>query len=169
MNGFRKGAAAPSILLSWCVGGATLLLLKEWRAANTRDNLVVLRRCCSSSGPGLKKSRADKACEMGLRRLAMAPQSGGCGRRAAIVPRRGGASVPQTNTNQSTNNKQKETITSSNKPPQQFNKQTLWCCGCGVLLCCRGLREVGATEQGGACEGCPRHAGKRRGRRCRHS
>ena len=30
---------------------------------------------------------------MGLRRLAMAPQSGGCGRRAAIVPRRGGASV----------------------------------------------------------------------------
>ena len=27
----------------------------------------------------------------------MAPQSGGCGRRAAIVPRRGGASVHPTN------------------------------------------------------------------------
>ena len=37
----------------------------------------------------------------------MAPQSGGCGRRAAIVPRRGGASVPQPNTNQSTNNKKR--------------------------------------------------------------
>ena len=67
---------------------------------------MVPRRCCSSSGPWLKKQRADKACEMGFRRLAATPQSGGCGRRAAIVPRRGGASVPQTNTNQPTNNKQ---------------------------------------------------------------
>ena len=66
---------------------------------------------------------------MGLRRLAMAPQSGGCGRRAAIVPRRGGASVPQPNTNQSTNNKQKETITSNNKSPKTIkpaNLVVLW-------------------------------------------
>ena len=54
----------------------------------------------------------------------MAPQSGGCGRRAAIVPRRGGASVPQPNTNQSTNNKQKETITSNNKPPNNLTSKT---------------------------------------------
>ena len=73
MNGFRKGADAPSILPSWCGGGAALLLLKG-RAANTRDKLVVLRRCCSSSGPWLKKQRADKACEMGFRRLAATPQ-----------------------------------------------------------------------------------------------
>ena len=168
MNGFREGADAPSILPSWCVGGATLLLLKEWRAANTRENLVVLRRCCSSSGPGLKKSRADKACEMGLRRLAMAPQSGGCGRRAAIVPRRGGASATQTNTNKLTKKKQNENITSNNKPPK-IDENASWCCGHGALLCCRSLREVGATEQGGNCEGGPRHAGKRRGRRCLYS
>ena len=74
----------------------------------------------------------------------------------------------QTQTNQPTTNKKKPSPATTNHQ-KQFNKQTSWCCGCGVLLCCRGLREVGATEQGGACEGCPRHAGKQRGRRCLHS
>ena len=34
---------------------------------------------------------------MGFRRLAATPQYGGCGRRAAMVPRRGGASAHPTN------------------------------------------------------------------------
>ena len=47
---FGGGAPLPFLKALRCCGGAALLLLKEWRAAKAPASLVVLRRCCPSSG-----------------------------------------------------------------------------------------------------------------------
>ena len=148
---FGGGAPLPFLKALRCCGGAALLLRKEWRAAGARISLVVRRRCCPSSALELKKRRAANACEAGPRRLAMSPHlwmggphvffMGDVAGGSAIVPRREGGPA---------------------HPILRLRAE-----GLPTLLYRSILGE--RMQQGGVCEGYPRHASGRRGRRSLHS
>ena len=149
---FRGWGGTPPISKALrCGGGAALLLRKEWRAAKVRISFVVQRRCCPFSALELKRWRAANACEAGPRRLAVSlhlgmggPHGvhGGCGRRVSHCAEEGRG--PGTPNLSSPSRRIADTV------PQESS------------------RREDAAQQGGVCEGYPRHASGRRGRRSLH-
>ena len=150
---FRGWGGTPPISKALrCGGGAALLLRKEWRAAKVRISFVVQRRCCPFSALELKRWRAANACELGpggwpchsilgwgAPMVFMGDVAGG----SAIVPRREGGPA-HTHNLSSPSRRIADTV------PQEYS------------------RREDAAQQGDVCEGYPRHASGRRGRRSLH-
>ena len=150
---FRGWGGTPPISKALrCGGGAALLLRKEWRAAKVRISFVVQRRCCpffSARAEEVARCQCLRGWAQAVGRVTPSWDGGppwcswGMWQEGQPLCR-GGKGARHTHNLSSPSRRIADTV------PQEYS------------------RREDAAQQGDVCEGYPRHASGRRGRRSLH-